>query len=334
MFSNTTSSIELVILDPNNARPTSSKLSTLIPNMLLGPSDLQPDLARLSKRSRQQLIISSKLFTHHMNRISKLTDHLEGSQYVTIKRKGRTAIVSLNRPNAMNAISSSLMAQLASALRSIENDPSIACIVIHGEGKAFAAGADLKEMSQLSFQSMLQNDWIAPLDAVGRCRVPIIAAVHGFALGGGCELAMSCDIVLCSKDTTFGQPEVKVGAIPGAGGTQRLIRAVGKSKAMEWILSARHFSAEEAKMHGLVSHVYADKAELMREAIRLAEEISQFSRPLLMMAKEAVNTAENMPLSQGIQFERRLFHSLFSLDDQKEGMEAFAEKRKAKFQDR
>jgi enoyl-CoA hydratase len=252
--------------------------------------------------------------------------------YETIlaETKGRVGIVTLNRPEALNALNAELIAELSDALDDFEADDAVGCIVVTGSDKAFAAGADIKEMASKSFVEAYGSDFIGPWDRLSRCRKPTIAAVAGFALGGGCELALMCDIVLAADTAKFGQPEIGLGIIPGAGGTQRLTRAVGKAKAMEMVLSGRRIDAAEAESAGLVARVVAASA-LLEEAIALAEKIASHSRTATMMAKEAVNAAFEMPLSQGAQFERRLFYALFATEDQKEGMAAFAEKRKPAF---
>jgi enoyl-CoA hydratase len=243
----------------------------------------------------------------------------------------RTAVITLNRPKQLNALNDALMDALGEALLGFDADPAIGCIVITGSEKAFAAGADIGTLAQHDFVSAYTSDLITRnWEHIRRVRKPVIAAVAGFALGGGCELAMMCDIVLAADTARFGQPEIKLGIIPGAGGTQRLPRAIGKAKAMDLVLSGRMMDAAEAERAGLVSRVLpADK--LMEEAKAVAKKIAGMSRPIAMMTKESVNVAYETSLSQGVVFERRLFHSMFSTSDQKEGMAAFVEKRPAKF---
>ena len=240
------------------------------------------------------------------------------------------AVLALNRPHALNALNGVLLRSLGEELQRLDRDPAVGCIVVTGNGKAFAAGADIKEMQNKSYADMLQEDWIAPLDVFLRIKTPTIAAVNGFALGGGCELAMCCDIILASEKAVFGQPEIKIGAIPGAGGTQRLTRAVGKFKAMDLVLTGRQISAAEAEKMGLCSRVIKHE-NLMEEALKTAKTIASFSRPVTALCKQAVLASQETPLTEGIRAERRMFHSVFALNDQKEGMRAFAEKRTPSF---
>jgi enoyl-CoA hydratase len=249
---------------------------------------------------------------------------------ILVETKGRVGVITLNRPSALNALNSELIGELNGALDDFEADDGIGCIVLTGSEKAFAAGADIKEMQPHSFMDVYTSDFIGSWERITRCRKPVIAAVAGFALGGGAELAMSCDFILAADTAKFGQPEIKLGVIPGAGGTQRLARFAGKSKAMEMVLTGRMMDAAEAERSGLVSRV-VPAADLMAEALKAAETIGGLSLPSVMMAKECVNRAYETTLAEGIRFERRVFHSLFATDDQKEGMAAFAEKRKAKF---
>jgi enoyl-CoA hydratase len=252
--------------------------------------------------------------------------------YETIlaETRGRVALVTLNRPQALNALNGQIVAELNRALDGYEADPEIGCVVITGSEKAFAAGADIKEMQGLSFPATYLDDFITAWDRVGGRRKPIVAAVAGFALGGGCELAMMCDIILAADTAKFGQPEIKLGVMPGAGGTQRLTRIVGKAKAMEMCLTGRMMDAAEAERSGLVSRV-VPAAELLDEAMRTAETIAAMSLPIAMMTKESVNRAYETTLQEGIRFERRVFHAMFATADQKEGMGAFVEKRKPGF---
>jgi enoyl-CoA hydratase len=253
---------------------------------------------------------------------------------IIVETKGRVGLVTLNRPKAMNALSTPLMQELTKALDSFEADPEIGCVVITGSEKAFAAGADIKEMAPKQYMDVYLEDFITKdWERVTRCRKPVIAAVAGYALGGGCELAMMCDFILAADNAKFGQPEIALGIIPGAGGTQRLTRAVGKAKAMEMALTGRNMDAAEAERAGLVSRVIP-LADLMAEALKVAEKIAALSMPSVMMAKECVNRALETTLAEGVRFERRMFHSLFSTLDQKEGMAAFAEKRQASFKHR
>jgi enoyl-CoA hydratase len=251
-------------------------------------------------------------------------------QHVIAETKGRVGIVRLNRPGALNALNAALMRELAAAVTGFETDPHIACMVITGSDKAFAAGADIKEMARQSFIDVFMGDFAADWDRVARARKPVIAAVAGFALGGGCELAMQCDLIIAAENAKFGQPEIKLGVIPGIGGTQRLARAVGKAKAMDLCLTGRMMDAAEAERAGLVARI-VPLATLMDEALKAAEAIASFSLPALMMAKEAVNRAFDTTLAEGVRFERRAFQSLFATEDQKEGMAAFVEKRPPRF---
>jgi enoyl-CoA hydratase len=244
--------------------------------------------------------------------------------------QGAAGVIRLNRPQAMNALCDQLMDELGQALRAFDADPAIAAIVLTGNDKAFAAGADIREMQPRSWPGTYLNDFIAPWEAVLSVRKPVIAAIAGFALGGGCEVAMMCDILLAADNARFGQPEIKLGIVPGAGGSQRLTRAIGKSKAMEMVLTGRMMDAAEAERTGLVARV-VPLAELVPEAVALAQKIGELSTPAVAMAKEAVNAAFELPLREGLRLERRLFLSLFGTEDQKEGMTAFNEKRKPSF---
>jgi len=243
----------------------------------------------------------------------------------------RTGLATLNRPKQLNALNDALMDELGAALRAWDADDSVGCIVITGSDKAFAAGADIGAMAPLGYMDAYKGDFITRnWEQIRQVRKPVIAAVAGFALGGGCELAMMCDIVIAADTARFGQPEIKLGIIPGAGGTQRLPRAVGKAKAMDLVLTGRMMDAAEAERAGLVSRVVpADK--LLAEALAAAEVICSFGGPSVMMAKECVNRAYESSLAEGVLFERRAFHSLFATADQKEGMDAFVNKRKPRF---
>ncbi|WP_029032239.1 enoyl-CoA hydratase [Salinarimonas rosea] len=255
--------------------------------------------------------------------------------YETIltETRGKVGLVTLHRPQALNALNSTLIAELNEALDGYERDPAIGCIVITGSEKAFAAGADIKEMSGLSYPQTYLDDFITAWDKVAARRKPIVAAVSGFALGGGCELAMMCDFILASETAKFGQPEIKLGVMPGAGGTQRLTRFVGKAKAMEMCLTGRMMDAAEAERAGLVSRVLPVD-QLLDEALKVAAAIADMSLPIALMTKESVNRAYETTLAEGIRFERRVFHAMFATADQKEGMQAFVEKRKAEFGNR
>ena len=252
---------------------------------------------------------------------------------IIVETRGKVGFVRLNRPQALNALNAALLGELGAAVDAFEADPDIGCIVITGSDKAFAAGADIKEMATKSFMDAFMNDLAADWDRVARVRKPVVAAVAGFALGGGCELAMHCDIIIAADNAKFGQPEIKLGVIPGIGGTQRLAHAVGKAKAMDLCLTGRMMDAAEAERAGLVSRI-VPLASLMDEALKTADTIASMSLPALMLAKEAVNRAFETTLAEGIRFERRAFHSLFATADQKEGMAAFIEKRPAKFTNR
>ena len=255
-------------------------------------------------------------------------------QNIVTEVRGRVGLITLNRPKALNALNDQLMDELGQALGGFDADEAIGAIVITGSEKAFAAGADIAAMKDWSYMDVYKSEYITRnWERLRTVRKPVIAAVAGFALGGGCELAMMCDIVIAAETAKFGQPEVKIGIIPGASGTQRLPRAVGKAKAMDLILTARMMGAEEAERAGLVSRVVpADK--LLEEALSAATLIAGFSLPSIMAAKEAVNRAYEVPLAEGILFERRMLHSLFATEDQKEGMAAFVEKRKPVFKHR
>jgi enoyl-CoA hydratase len=246
---------------------------------------------------------------------------------IIVESKGRVGIIRLNRPNALNALNRALIAELTQAINGFEKDDGVGCVLITGSDKAFAAGADIKEMADKTFIEAYGGNFAADWDSATRARKPIVAAVAGFALGGGCELAMHCDIIIAADTAKFGQPEIKLGVIPGIGGTQRLTRAVGKAKAMDLVLTGRMMDAAEAERSGLVARV-VPAANLMDEAMKVAETIAGMSLPSVMAGKEAVNVAFETSLAEGVRFERRVFHSLFATDDQKEGMKAFVEKRK------
>ena len=250
---------------------------------------------------------------------------------IIAEKKGRVGLITLNRAKALNALNAALIAELEQALDSFEADDGVGAIVITGNDKAFAAGADIKEMQDKTFIDAYLGDFITrDWERIAACRKPVIAAVAGYALGGGCEIAMMCDFILAADNARFGQPEITLGTMPGAGGTQRLARLAGKSKAMEMCLTGRMMDAEEAERIGLVSRI-VPVAELVEEALKTAETIAGMSRPAVLMTKEAVNRAYETTLSEGIRFERRLFHATFATEDQKEGMAAFAEKRQPRF---
>jgi enoyl-CoA hydratase len=252
---------------------------------------------------------------------------------IRVERQGRIAILTLDRPQTLNALNLALMQETVTALRTLDRDPDVGAIVITGSAKAFAAGADVKEMAPKNYLDMYVEDWFAAWDQLAQVRTPAIAAVAGYALGGGCELAMACDVLLAADNATFGQPEIKLGVIPGIGGSQRLTRAIGKAKAMDLCLTGRTMNAEEAERAGLVSRIVGAD-DLLDTAIEVAGTIAEMSLPIAMMAKEAVNRAFETTLHEGIRFERRLFHSTFATEDQKEGMAAFVEKRKPAFVNR
>ncbi len=253
---------------------------------------------------------------------------------ILIESDGGVGIITLNRPDALNAFNKQLMDEVTDAVLKLEADDAIGCLVITGSEKAFAAGADIKEMVGKNYMDVFKEDFItANWEEASRARKPVIAAVGGYALGGGCELALMCDFIIAADNAKFGQPEISIGAMPGAGGTQRLARFIGKSKAMEMCLTGRMMDAEEAERCGMVSRI-VPKGELRDEAIRVAKQIAGFSRPITMLIKESVDRAYETTLSEGVRFERRVFHSVFATEDQKEGMAAFIEKRKPSFKNR
>ena len=252
---------------------------------------------------------------------------------ILVERRGRVGLVTLNRPEALNALNKTTMDELVAAVTAMDADPEVGAVVVTGSGKAFAAGADIKEMAAQGYMDMYAADWFRGWEDFTRLRIPVVAAVSGFALGGGCELAMMCDFIIAGDNAKFGQPEINLGVLPGMGGSQRLTRAVGKAKAMDLILTGRFMDAEEAERAGLVSRV-VPAADVVEEALKAAEVIASKSKPVTMVAKEAVNAAFETGLAQGVLFERRLFHSVFSTEDQKEGMAAFSEKRQPEFKHR
>jgi enoyl-CoA hydratase len=255
------------------------------------------------------------------------------SDTIIVETRGRVGLIRLNRPQALNALNSALIRDLAHAVDAFEADNNIGCMVVTGSDKAFAAGADIKEMADKGFIEVFLSDFAATWHRLAAARKPVIAAVAGFALGGGCELAMQCDLIIAADNAKFGQPEIKLGIIPGIGGTQRLTHAVGKAKAMDLILTGRMMDAEEAERAGLVARV-VPLANLIDEALKVAATIAAMSLPSVLAAKEAVNRAFETSQAEGVRFERRVFHSLFATRDQKEGMAAFVEKRPPKFENK
>jgi enoyl-CoA hydratase len=254
-------------------------------------------------------------------------------QSILLETRDRVALITLNRPEALNALNGQIVSELNHALDALHADAGIGCIVLTGSAKAFAAGADIKEMAERTYPQIYLDDLFVEADRVANRRKPIIAAVSGFALGGGCELAMMCDFILASDTAKFGQPEIKLGVLPGMGGTQRLTRAIGKAKAMELCLTGRLMGAEEAERAGLVARI-VPQAELLEEALKVAASIAEKSLPVAMMVKESVERAFEVSLSEGIRFERRVFHAAFATEDQKEGMAAFVAKREPQFKHR
>ena len=253
---------------------------------------------------------------------------------ILVEKRGNVGLITLNRPKALNALNASLMTELSRALDELEADKEIGCIVLTGSEKAFAAGADIKEMKDKTYSQVYAEDFITTdWERLSQTRKPVIAAVAGYALGGGCEVAMMCDIIIAADNAKFGQPEITIGTIPGSGGTQRLTRVVGKSKAMELCLTGRMMDAEEAERAGLVARV-VPAGDLLDEAMKTAGQIASLSQPIVMMAKEAVNRAYETTLAEGIKFERRSFHATFAIEDRKEGMTAFVEKRPPKWKQR
>ena len=250
---------------------------------------------------------------------------------ILLKTDGRVAIITLNRPKALNALNSALLGELVHALETIDANDALHVVVLTGSDRAFAAGADIKEMAPQSYMEMFKANFFASTaDRIAAIRKPIVAAVAGYALGGGCELAMLCDFIIAADNAKFGQPEINVGVMPGIGGTQRLTRFVGKSKAMEMCLTGRNMEAQEAERAGLVSRV-VPAADLLPEAIKAAQKIAEQSLPIIMMTKETINRAYETTLAEGVRFERRVFHAMFATEDQKEGMAAFSEKRTPQF---
>lgn len=258
---------------------------------------------------------------------------LLAEQLVLCEKVGKVAVLKLNRPKALNALNVEIVKELAANLNTVEKDPSVGCIIITGEGRAFAAGADIKMMAGKQFADVMKQNLFGELDTMRTMQKPVIAAVNGFAFGGGCELAMCCDIIVASKAAMFGQPEIKIGTIPGMGGTQRLVQAIGKSKAMELVLTGEPITAEQAERAGLVSHV-VEPEKLMPKAMEIANRIAGLSQPIVALAKmSTLKSCEAAGLSEGLAFEKRCFQSTFALADQKEGMTAFAEKRAPNWKD-
>ncbi len=256
---------------------------------------------------------------------------MSGFETILVETRGRVGLLTLNRPQALNALNAQLTREVAAALAAFEADTDVGCVVLTGSSRAFAAGADIKEMAPQSYMDVFKGDLFAAFEhAVSAFRKPLIAAVAGHALGGGCELAMLCDFIIAADNAKFGQPEINLGVMPGIGGSQRLTRFVGKSKAMDMCLTGRTMDAAEAERSGLVSRVVPVEA-LLDEALKAAEKIAGQSLPIAMMTKESVNRAYETTLAEGVRFERRLFHAMFATADQKEGMAAFVEKRKAAF---
>ena len=255
-------------------------------------------------------------------------------EHILLEVHERVALVRINRPQRMNALNDAVAREICDALLACDNDPSVGCMIVTGNDKAFAAGADIGAMAEWSYAKVYGDDYITrDWEAIRRVRKPVIAAVAGYALGGGCELAMACDLIVAADSAKFGQPEITIGTMPGFGGTQRLPRAVGKSKAMEWCLTGRMVGAEEAERAGLVARV-VPAADLERETLAIATKIASYSLPVVQKIKEAINRAYESSLTDGLAFERREFHSTFALEDQKEGMRAFVEKRKPQFRHR
>ncbi|KAH8691234.1 enoyl-CoA hydratase/isomerase family protein [Talaromyces proteolyticus] len=286
-----------------------------------------------SRCSRLAMASTNRTLTSYLTRASRPFSSTSPASYehiLTEIPKPGVGLITLNRPKALNALSSPLFEELNDALSKYDGDKEIGAIVITGSEKAFAAGADIKEMAPLTFSSAYSNNFIAPWSHLANSiRTPVIAAVSGYALGGGCELALMCDIIYCTETATFGQPEIKLGVIPGAGGSQRLTRAIGKSKAMELILTGKNFSGKEAGEWGVAARVIeGGKEELLAQTLKTAETIASYSRVAVVAAKEVVNKSQELSLREGVEYERRLFHGLFGSKDQKIGMTAFAEKKK------
>lgn len=282
---------------------------------------------RLSQLTSKRLLVGKPSYPS-MRCLSSLKESYE---FVTVEKRAQVGILTLNRPKALNALCDGLFQDLIHASKALDTDESIGCMVLTGSQKAFAAGADISEMKDRDFAHAYQTNMFAEWAEITKVSKPIIAAVNGYALGGGCELAMMCDMIVAGEKAKFGQPEINLGVIPGAGGTQRLTRAIGKSKAMHMCLTGDMISAAEAEQAGLVAKVFPAE-ELVDEAVKIAEKIASKGRMAVLMTKEAVNASQELPLQEGLRLERRFFHSLFSTEDQKEGMSAFLEKREPNFQ--
>ena len=252
------------------------------------------------------------------------------SENIIVERKGRVALVRLNRPKALNALNSDLMNEIIDKLTLLDREPEVGCFVVTGNEKAFAAGADISEMANKTYQDMRDADFFAAWEIFANFKTPKIAAVNGYALGGGCELAMMCDFIIAGEGAKFGQPEIKLGVIPGIGGTQRMTRLIGRAKSMDLHMTGRMMNAQEALASGLVARVVPD-ADLLDVALEAADQISSYSKPAVSQLREAINRADEVGLSEGLLYERRVFHALFATEDQKEGMKAFIEKRQPEF---
>jgi enoyl-CoA hydratase len=283
-----------------------------------------PEVAPRLRTLRNPFLLSSAKFS---------AVETMSTETILVEIHGRVGLIRLNRPAALNALNATLKDELLAAAERLDADSNIGCIVITGSDKAFAAGADIKEMADKSYTDVFAGDFAADYERLTRLRKPIVAAVGGFALGGGCELAMMCDVIIAADSAKFGQPEIKLGVIPGMGGTQRLTRAIGKAKAMDLILTGRMMDAAEAERSGLVARV-VPAADLLDETMKIAQLIASLSLPAVLAAKEAVNRALETSLSEGLRFERRVFHALFATQDQKEGMAAFIAKRPAAFKNK
>ncbi|KAF8875801.1 enoyl-CoA hydratase [Gymnopilus junonius] len=295
---------------------------SFIQNSLRQPSAFSPSCARSPVISRHRRLISIRLMSSQ-----------QSYEYILVSRPDPSVVlVTLNRPKSLNALSSPLFKELNQALEEADKDVSVGAMVLTGSDRAFAAGADIKEMKDKQFSDVYKNDFLVDWTRIRQLHKPLIAAVSGYALGGGCELALMCDIILASPTAKFGQPEINLGVIPGGGGSQRLIHAIGKSRTMELVLTGRNITAQEAAAWGMVSRVVGEgEGEVVKEAVSMAKEIASKSQIAVQAGKEVVNAAYEMSLSEGLRFERRIFHSLFATNDQKEGMAAFAEKRKPNF---
>jgi enoyl-CoA hydratase/carnithine racemase len=312
-------------------RPQTIRAATLTAATRIGANRIAG--IRMQVRSIPLLIPSMRVNEFSTSASPTSTPSASSSARMTlVEKRGSVGVITLNRPKALNALCNSLILELNEELKKMEKDTQIGCIIITGSEKAFAAGADIKEMKDQTFISAYTSSMLAFWHDLTLIKKPIIAAVNGFALGGGCELAMMCDIIIAGDKARFAQPEIVLGTIPGCGGTQRLTRIVGKSKAMEWCLTGEHFSAEVAERAGLVSRV-VPAGELLQEAMKTAEKIASMSKVTASLVKDAVNSAYETTLAQGITYERRLFYSTFATSDQKEGMTAFVEKRKPQFKD-